>query len=35
MTKSALLFILAGLCEIGGGYFIWIGNKLFEGSVGT
>jgi small multidrug resistance family-3 protein len=24
MTKSALLFILAGLCEIGGGYFIWI-----------
>ena len=23
MTKSLLLFILAGLCEIGGGYLVW------------
>lgn len=23
MTKSAILFILAGLCEIGGGYLVW------------
>jgi drug/metabolite transporter superfamily protein YnfA len=27
MTKSALLFILAGLCEIGGGYFIRMSAK--------
>ena len=24
ITKSIALFILAGLCEIGGGYLIWI-----------
>lgn len=24
MIKSALLFILAGLAEIGGGYFVWL-----------
>ena len=23
VTKSILLFILAGLCEIGGGYLLW------------
>jgi small multidrug resistance family-3 protein len=24
ITKSILYFILAGLCEIGGGYLIWL-----------
>lgn len=24
MIKSVLIFILAGLCEIGGGYLIWL-----------
>ncbi|MCL4476125.1 MAG: YnfA family protein [Nitrospirae bacterium] len=24
MLKSVLLFILAGLCEIGGGYLVWL-----------
>ena len=24
IVKSLLLFILAGLCEIGGGYLIWL-----------
>lgn len=24
ILKSLLLFILAGLCEIGGGYLIWL-----------
>ena len=24
ITKSILLFIIAGICEIGGGYLIWI-----------
>lgn len=24
IVKSILIFILAGLCEIGGGYLIWI-----------
>jgi len=24
MIKSALLFVLAGLAEIGGGYFVWL-----------
>lgn len=23
ITQSILLFILAGLCEIGGGYLVW------------
>ncbi|PRY34933.1 YnfA/UPF0060 family uncharacterized protein [Spirosoma oryzae] len=23
-TKAILIFILAGLCEIGGGYLVWI-----------
>ena len=22
--KSAMLFVLAGLCEIGGGYLVWL-----------
>lgn len=24
IVKSLVLFILAGLCEIGGGYFVWL-----------
>jgi|SRR5690606_21298654 small multidrug resistance family-3 protein len=24
MVKSILIFLLAGLCEIGGGYFVWL-----------
>lgn len=24
MVKSLLIFVLAGLCEIGGGYLIWL-----------
>jgi small multidrug resistance family-3 protein len=24
MIKSILIFVLAGLCEIGGGYLIWL-----------
>lgn len=24
MVKSLLFFILAGLCEIGGGYLVWL-----------
>jgi len=24
ITKSIILFILAGLCEIGGGYLVWL-----------
>lgn len=24
ITKSVILFILAGLCEIGGGYLVWL-----------
>lgn len=24
MTRSILLFLLAGLCEIGGGYLVWL-----------
>ena len=24
ITKSLLLFVLAGLCEIGGGYLVWL-----------
>jgi small multidrug resistance family-3 protein len=24
ITKSVVLFILAGLCEIGGGYLVWL-----------
>ncbi len=24
MLKSVLLFILAGICEIGGGYLVWL-----------
>lgn len=24
LTKTLLIFILAGLCEIGGGYLVWI-----------
>lgn len=24
ITKSIILFVLAGLCEIGGGYLVWL-----------
>lgn len=24
VAKSTLLFLLAGFCEIGGGYFVWL-----------
>ncbi|GIW46794.1 MAG: hypothetical protein KatS3mg078_0671 [Deltaproteobacteria bacterium] len=24
VIKSSILFILAGICEIGGGYFVWL-----------
>jgi small multidrug resistance family-3 protein len=24
MTKSLIYFVAAGLCEIGGGYFVWL-----------
>ena len=38
ITKSITLFILAGLCEIGGGYLIWIwlreGKSVFIGILG-
>ena len=36
--KSVMLFILAGLCEIGGGYFIWMwiknGRSIWLGLAG-
>lgn len=38
VVKSILLFILAGLCEIGGGYLVWLWLKenksLWVGIVG-
>lgn len=37
-TKSIFIFILAGLCEIGGGYLIWLwlkeGKPLWYGILG-
>ncbi|WP_047153455.1 YnfA family protein [Aneurinibacillus tyrosinisolvens] len=39
MTKSILLFILAGLAEIGGGYLVWLwlreGTSYWYGIVGS
>jgi small multidrug resistance family-3 protein len=38
ITKSLLLFILAGICEIGGGYLVWLwikeGRPLYYGIIG-
>jgi len=38
ITKSIILFILAGLCEIGGGYLVWLwlreGKSVFIGILG-
>jgi small multidrug resistance family-3 protein len=38
IVKSAFIFILAGLCEIGGGYLIWLwlksGKPLWYGLIG-
>ena len=38
ILKSVLLFILAGLCEIGGGYLVWLwlrnGKGFFLGVLG-
>ncbi len=38
ILKSLLIFILAGLCEIGGGYLIWLwlkeGKPLWYGVIG-
>lgn len=38
ITKSLLLFLIAGLCEIGGGYLVWLwlreGRHLWIGALG-
>lgn len=38
ILKSILIFILAGLCEIGGGYLVWLwlkeGKSLWIGEIG-
>ena len=38
-TKSVLYFILAGLCEIGGGYLVWLwlreGKSLWVACIGA
>ena len=38
ITKSVVLFILAGLCEIGGGYLVWLwlreGKSIWIGILG-
>jgi len=38
ITKSIILFVLAGLCEIGGGYLVWLwlreGKSLLVGILG-
>lgn len=38
LTKSLLLFLIAGLCEIGGGYLVWLwlreGRNLWIGILG-
>lgn len=39
IIKSATLFILAGLCEIGGGYLVWLwlreGRSIWHGLAGA
>lgn len=39
ITKSILIFILAGFCEIGGGYLVWLwlkeGKPLWYGLLGA
>jgi small multidrug resistance family-3 protein len=39
VTRSILLFILAGLAEIGGGYLVWLwlreGRSVWVGAVGA
>lgn len=39
ILKSILIFVLAGLCEIGGGYMVWQwlrqGKSLWYGIVGA
>jgi len=38
ILKSALLFVIAGICEIGGGYLVWLwlreSKALFIGIIG-
>ncbi len=38
ITKSIILFILAGICEIGGGYLVWLwlreGKSIWVGILG-
>lgn len=38
MVRSLLLFVLSGLCEIGGGYLVWLvlreGKSLWLGAIG-
>jgi small multidrug resistance family-3 protein len=38
IARSVLLFVLAGLCEIGGGYLVWLwlreGRAVWLGAVG-
>jgi small multidrug resistance family-3 protein len=39
MLQSLMLFVLAGLCEIGGGYLVWLalreGKSLWLGALGV
>jgi hypothetical protein len=39
IAKSILYFVLAGLCEIGGGYLVWLwlreGKSIWLGAVGA
>ena len=39
INKSVLIFLLAGLCEIGGGYLVWLwlreGKPVWYGIVGA
>lgn len=39
ISKSALFFVAAGLCEIGGGYLVWLwlreGKSLWYGIMGA
>ncbi|PZM77150.1 MAG: YnfA family protein [Candidatus Melainabacteria bacterium] len=39
IAKSALVFVLAGLCEIGGGYLMWLwlraGKSIWLGVIGA
>lgn len=38
MVRSLLLFVLSGLCEIGGGYLVWLvlreGKSVWLGAIG-